>query len=68
MTLEEAKKNFAKAAEDYIKAMKESGDDMHGDALAGFMDGWLWKDCKYTYEENECYSMGYGPGENHLIP
>jgi len=63
-----AENSFIEATEAYIKALKESGDDMRSDALQGFIDGWSNKPCRFSYEDNEFYNIGYGSGENHLIP
>ena len=70
MTVKEARKSFVLAAEAYVEALKNSNDvdQMFGEALTGFIDGWINKECKFSYEENELYNMGYGQGENHLIP
>lgn len=70
MTVTKAKNNFIKAAEIYVEALMNSsdGNQMLGEALGGFVDGWANRECKFTYEENEYYNIGYGTGVNHLIP
>ena len=68
MTVTKAKNDFVKAAEAYAEALKNSNDEMIGEALDGFIDGWTNKECKFSYEENEFYNIGYGTGVNHLIP
>jgi hypothetical protein len=71
--VKEARKNFERAARAYADVLKASKDqDSYnydfGHSLEGFIDGWCWKPCKHSYDENEAYNEGYGQGENHLHP
>jgi len=69
MTVKQAEKNFVAATRAYIEQLKmRNADSMRGAVLEGFIDGWSNEKCKFSYEENEYYNLGYGPGENHLIP